>query len=69
MTRDELEEALAEFCPSFEIRKDRKGQLIVHTGLFEDAYGELNDGNVEEIDPEDLDEDEDFVPLEDEDDE
>lgn len=66
MTREEFEEALTELCPSFELRKDNKGQLIVRTGLMEDEFGELHDMNSEEVEVE-FPEDEDMVPLEDED--
>lgn len=59
---------MSQLCPSFELRKDRKGQLIVHTGLVEDEYGELIDINSEEVESEFPDE-EDLLPLEDEDEE
>jgi hypothetical protein len=41
MNIEELEEALKELMPGFQIETDNEGQLVVYTGLTEDEDGEL----------------------------
>lgn len=64
-----VEEVLGELAPNFRISTDRKGQIVIHTGMYEDDDGDLYQEE-ESADP-DLDEDMDLVSLneEDEDDE
>jgi hypothetical protein len=71
MTFDDLEESLSEILPSsFRIEPNKKGQLIVFTGLACDDDGEITDFVSDEDEDEDLEDlDEDLVPLEDDDDE
>lgn len=68
MNRDELEDLLQENFPGFELRKDRKGQLVIYTGHFEDDFGDIVSLD-EDIDEEGEleDEDEDLMPLEEDD--
>lgn len=62
-----LEEALTDIIPGYEITLDRKGQVIIRTGFYEqEEDGELF--QLEEEGEEDPDLDEDLVPLGDEDD-
>lgn len=63
MNKEEFEEALMELCPAFELRKDRKGQIVIHTGLVEDDFGELVSLDDEEDDDVDLAEEDDLFPL------
>lgn len=74
---EELEEALLEIIPGCSLGTDKKGQIIVYTGLAENQDGDLidfellDDSEDDEEDEEDLDsinDDPDFEPLEDEDD-
>jgi hypothetical protein len=64
-----LDEALADIAPGFKIIVDRKGQVVIQTGLFEDEDGEISPPEEEAVDEEDPDfeADEDTIPLEDED--
>lgn len=65
---EELEEALEEILGSnFRIEQDKKGQIVIFTGLTQDDDGELLELDDEEEDIE-FDEDSEFEPLEDEDD-
>ena len=41
MTLEELEEALEELLPSYQIETDNDGQIIIYTGLTESDDGEL----------------------------
>jgi len=70
MTLDDLQESLSEILPTgFHIETNKRGQLIVFTGLTCDDDGEIADFVIDE-DDEDLDASEDdFIPIEDEDDE
>lgn len=63
MDLEELEDALHDILPDFQIGTDKKGQLIIYTGLHEDEDGQLVDMDSDE---EDEDFDPDFEPLEDE---
>lgn len=66
MNIEELEEALSEVLSfGFEITTNKKGEVIILTGMKEDEDGELI--SLEEED--DPDADPDFEPLEDEEDE
>jgi hypothetical protein len=66
MNLDELEEALGEILSSaFHIEVDKRGQLVILTGLRKEDDGELVD--IEEDEDEDPDFDSDFEPLEEED--
>jgi hypothetical protein len=69
LNMDDLEEALTEILPTgFQIETDNHGQIIVYTGLHLNDDGELED--YEPSDDEDAPEvDEDFEPLEEDDDE
>lgn len=68
MTREELEELLQDTLPGFELRKDRKGQLVIYTGHYEDDFGDIISMD-EDMDEEGEleDEDEDLVSLEEDD--
>lgn len=71
MTLDELKEILEETVGSdYRITIDKRGRIVVHTGLVEDSDGELVSANeIEEVDF-DPDEDEvDFDELDEDDDE
>ena len=67
MDYESLQEALEDLfgVGSFSIDVDKKGQIVIYTGLCEDETGELvaieGDEDEEDIDP-------DFEPLADEDD-
>lgn len=63
MMQEDLEELLSDVCPSFEIRKDRKGQLVIYTGLRENETGELVDMTSRKEVDEDDDEEEDMNIL------
>lgn len=73
MNREELieslEEALSDIAPGFKITIDRKGQVLIHTGLYEDEDGEISlpeeENDVDGDDP-DLETDEDLLSLDDE---
>ena len=41
MNLEELEEALSEILPGFQIETDRHGQIIIYTGMTQDEDGEL----------------------------
>ena len=41
MTLEELEEALEEILPSYQIETDNEGQIIIYSGLTESDDGEL----------------------------
>jgi hypothetical protein len=41
MNLEELEEALTEIMPGFEIGTDNNGQIVIYTGMTEDEDGEL----------------------------
>lgn len=72
MTLDELKELLEETLASdYRITTDKRGQVIIYTGLAEDSDGELvSVDEVEEVDFDHDEEDEvDFDELEDEDEE
>lgn len=75
MTFDELEELISEVLTSnFTITTDKRGQVIIQTGLIQDEDGELSDMDDDDDDDDDLeygDDDEDFESYEelDEDDE
>lgn len=65
---DALDEALADIAPGFKITIDRKGQVVIQTGLFEDEDGDITapeDEDLESVDDPDLEVD--LVPLDDED--
>lgn len=64
MLMEELEEALQEIMPNCKLRKDRNGQVVIHSGLI-DEDGELVP--MDEDEEVELPEDDDVVPLEDED--
>lgn len=71
MTLDELKELLEETLSSdYRITTDKRGQVIIYTGLAEDADGELVIlTDLEEVDFDSDDEDEvDFEELDEEDD-
>ena len=67
MLMEELEEQLQEIMPNCKLRKDRNGQIVIHSGLIDDGMGELVP--IDEDEDIELPEDDDVVPLEDEDDE
>lgn len=65
MNMDDLEESLTDILPAgFRLETNRRGELVIHTGLRQDEDGELIEINGE-VD-EDPDFDPDFEPLEDE---
>lgn len=66
MLMEELEEALQEIMPHCKLRKDRNGQIVIHSGLVDDGMGELIP--MDEDEEIELPEDEDVEPLEDDDD-
>lgn len=73
MDKIELEEWLEENFPHARVSKDRKGQLIIYTGVIEDADGNLVSQDEYEdyhsIDDDDLDVDDlDTVPFTEDDD-
>lgn len=41
MNLEELEEALEEILPGFQIETDKHGQIIIFTGMIQDEDGEL----------------------------
>ena len=41
MNLEELEEALEELLPGFQISTDKHGQIIIYTGMIQDEDGEL----------------------------
>jgi len=65
MDRLELEELLEDLFPNFQIRKDRTGQIVIYTGMTEDEDGML----VSSDEYEEVELDDDTVPLVDEDEE
>ena len=41
MNLEDLEEALKEIIPGFQLERDNAGQIIIYTGLIDDEDGEL----------------------------
>lgn len=69
MNLEDLEELLSDFLPGgFQVETNKKGQLVIYTGLRQDDDGELVDikGDLEE-DTELEFGDEEFEPLEEDD--
>jgi hypothetical protein len=70
MNLEDLEEYLSDFLPTgFKVDTNKKGELIIYTGLVQDDDGELSDlKEPEEDEPEEESEfpGEEFEPLEDE---
>lgn len=63
MNIEDLEEALSDILPvGFQIETNKKGQLVILTGLIQDDDGELVSMDADEED-EDADFDPDFEPL------
>lgn len=63
MTLEELCEMLEDFAPDYRISTDKRGQIVIYTGLAEDSEGELvsvNEANEDEDFDDDEDDDEDF---------
>jgi len=69
MNLEDLEELLSDYLPGgFRLETNKKGEVIVYTGLRQDDDGELVDlkGDLEEDEELEFEGDEDFEPLEEE---
>jgi len=67
MNLEDLEELLSDYLPGgFRLETNKKGEVIVYTGLRQDDDGELVDlkGDLEEDEELEFEGDEDFEPLE-----
>lgn len=67
MNLEDLEELLSDYLPGgFRLETNKKGEVIVYTGLRQDDDGELVDlkGDLEEDEDPEFSGEEDFEPLE-----
>lgn len=70
MNLEDLEELLSDFLPGgFQVETNKKGEIVIYTGLRQDEEGELVDvkGDLEEDGDLDFNGEEEFEPLEEDD--